>query len=113
MENKIDIMYKMEKMVENVNEMKTIINEMYEMEKMVLKMSFETSYSEKDFIRFTLTNTIGNTFGNNGLITLYHKLYDISDIKNYNENEILIKFFEIQKDLKEIKLKYEISDNRK
>jgi len=114
MENKrqIDINYKMDSMVSDIVEMKDIINKMYDMEKFVLKLSFETSYSDSQFIRFCLENTIGNTTFNNGLIVLYHKLYDISDIKNFNENEILIKFFEIQKDLKDIKIKFQISDKR-
>ena len=111
--SKIDIMYEMEKIVENVVEMKPIINEMYEMEKMVLKLTFETDYNNETTIRFILENTIGNTFRNNGLIILFHKYYNVSELKDFNENEIILKFFDIQKDLKEIKLKYEISDKRK
>ena len=111
--SKTNIMYKMEKMVENIVEMKPIINEMYNMEKMVLKLSFETDYNNETLIRFNLSNTIGNTFGNNGLIVLYHKLFKISELKDFNENEIILKFFDIQKDLKDFDLKYEISDNRK
>ena len=111
--SKIDIMYKMEKMVENIKEMKTIINDMYDMESMILKLSFEKSYTEKEILRFSLSNDYRNTYRNNGLITLIHKVYNISEIENFNENEIIIGFFNIQKELKEIDLKYEISDNRK
>ena len=111
--SKIDIIYKMEKMVENIVEMKSIINEMYDMEKMVLKLSFETDYNNRTTIRISLKNSIEKTFRNNGLIILYHKHFKVSELKDFNENEIILKFFDIQKDLKEIDLKYEISDKRK
>ena len=38
--------------------------------------------------------------------------FNIEDRKD-NENEIIIGFFNIQKELKDFNLKYEISDNRK
>lgn len=112
-DKKIDILYQMDNMVEDIKVLENLINESYSIEKFILKLSFENTYNKNEIIiRFNLSNTIGATKFNNGILTFYHKFFYCTEIENYNENDIILKFFSIQNDLKDIKLSFEISDNR-
>ena len=113
-DKQIDIIYELDKMVENVLNFENMINTEYSLERFVLNLSFESGHIENDFIvRLTLGNTISSRSFNNGILYFFHKVFYMSDIDNYNENEIILKFFSIQKNLKNLKINFEISDNRK
>ena len=105
-------LYNSEKICDEILKFKDIIDDLYHLDDFILSLNFENTYKKDDvIIRLDLSNDIKNRHNNNGLIRLYHKIFYMSEYDDMNKNDIVLLFFNMQSQLKDMDLSYELKDH--